>query len=73
MAPGADFGEFVSYTGTGALTHLSDESGELWQQFGTEGRSTFLFVNQDGTFERTSYGQMDQDRLESEVQDLLAR
>jgi hypothetical protein len=73
MAPGADFGAFVTETGTGDLPHLDDESGELWARFGTEGRSTFMFVNQDGTYELTSYGQMDQARLEAEVDELLAR
>jgi len=71
LAPGADFGEFVEYTGTGAITHLNDETGELWPRFGATGRSTFLFVNDDGTIlDRTEYGDMDEERLTEEVERL---
>ena len=72
LAPGADFGAFVTRTGTGAFPHLNDETGKLWKQLGASGRSTFLFVNADGTYQRTTYGSMNQKRLESMVQDLIA-
>jgi hypothetical protein len=72
LAPGADFGAFVDYTGTGELTQLNDESGSLWAQLGATGRSTFLFVNNDGTFSRTGYGQMDEAKLESQVKTLIS-
>ncbi len=73
LAPGADFGAFVRKTGTGGFPHLNDEAGKLWPQFGATGRSTFLFVNADGTYQRTTYGSMDRKRLESLVKDLIAR
>jgi hypothetical protein len=47
--------------------------GAFVAETGTGARSTFLFVNQDGTFEFTSYGEVDQTRLEAEINDLLAR
>lgn len=73
LAPGADFGAFVKKTGTGNFPHLNDEKGSLWGQFGTTGRSTFMFVNSDGSYQLTSYGTMNQKRLETMVKDLLAR
>lgn len=73
QAPGADFQGFVDDTGTGALVHLDDERGDLWSRFGTGGRSTFLFVNDDGSYELTTYGSVDQARLEAEVTDLIGR
>ena len=72
LAPGGDFAGFVAKTGTGAFPHLNDEAGRLWKQLGTSGRSTFLLVNQDGTYQLTSYGQMNRQRLESMVKDLVA-
>jgi hypothetical protein len=72
QAPGADLGPFIDGTGTGGFTHLDDESGELWQRFGTGGRSTFMFIDDDGTFELTSYGVVDEARLRTEVEGLIA-
>ena len=72
LAPGGDFTGFIEATGTGGFTHLNDEVGDLWQRFGTEGRSTFMFVNDDETFILTSYGVMDEDRLIQEVERLIA-
>jgi hypothetical protein len=71
LAPGADLPAFVEETGTGAFTHLDDESGTLYEQFGAGDRSTFLFVDDDGTFVRTTYGTMTEDRLNSEIEKLL--
>ncbi|WP_157246944.1 redoxin domain-containing protein [Nonomuraea typhae] len=41
--------EFVQQTGTGAITHLSDEKGEVWAKLGIASQSTFLFMNADGS------------------------
>jgi hypothetical protein len=62
----------VSDTGTGAFTHLVDESGELWERFGTSGRSTFMFLDSSGTFDLTSYGVVGEDELRSRVEALAA-
>jgi len=72
QAPGADFARFVEGTGTGDFTQLVDEDGSLWEQFGAEGRSTFLFVNDDGTFERTAFGVVDEETLTEQVERLTA-
>ena len=70
-APIADLQPFITETGTEGVTHLADESGELWDQFGTSGRSTFLFVNDDGTYQLTEYGSVDEARLTAEVERLI--
>ena len=72
LAPGADFATFIDETGTGGFTHLNDEVGDLWQRFGTGGRSTFMFVNDDETFVLTNYGVVDEARLIAEVERLIA-
>ncbi len=70
--PGADLAGFVTRTGTDGFPQLADESGELWDRFGTGGRSTFMFVNDDGTFELTSYGVVDETQLRAQVERLIA-
>ncbi|MGF1596949.1 MAG: hypothetical protein ACFCVK_08445 [Acidimicrobiales bacterium] len=72
LAPGGDFQGFIDDTGTGGLTHLNDETGDLWERFGTGGRSTFMFVDDDGSYVLTEYGTVDASRLESEIDRLLA-
>lgn len=71
-APVEELLPFVELTGTGDFTHLDDNAGDLWSRFGTEGRSTFMFINDDGAFELTSYGVADAERLVSEIERLLA-
>ncbi len=73
MAPGADFAGFVDGTGTGDFTQLVDsDDGALWDQLGADNRSTFLFVNDDGTFERTTFGVVGEDELIAQVERLIA-
>ena len=71
-APGADFAAFVDGTGTGDFTQLVDEDGSLWEQLGAENRSTFMFVNDDGSIERTAFGVVGEDELIAEVERLTA-
>jgi hypothetical protein len=61
---------FVDRTGTDGFTHLIDEDGSLWSQFGADIRSSFLFVDDDGTVQRTGYGEMDEDRLRTIVEEM---
>ena len=70
--PGSDYARFVEGTGTTEFTQLQDDSGELWDRFGTGGRSTFMFINDDGSFELTSYGVVDRDELVAQVERLIA-
>jgi hypothetical protein len=71
-APGGDYAAFVERTGTDGFTQLQDnDAGELWQRFGTSGRSTFMFVQQDGSFALTSYGVVDENELTTQVERLI--
>lgn len=72
QAPGGDYQGFIDGGGTGAFTHLQDDSGELWDRFGTGGRSTFMFVGEDGSFVLTTYGVVDEEILTREVERLIA-
>ncbi|MGI9613501.1 MAG: hypothetical protein ACR2QO_11360 [Acidimicrobiales bacterium] len=65
-------GSFIEDTGTTGFTQLDDSNGELWSRFGTSGRSTFMFVDDDGSYVLTSYGIVDEDRLVTEAERLLA-
>lgn len=58
-------------TGTDAFPQVVDLDGSLWERFGTGGRSTFLFVNDDGTFTLTSFGVIGEDELTRQVQNLI--
>ncbi len=72
QAPGADFGAFVQATGTGGFTQLQDnDAGDLYRRFGTTGRSTFLFVQEDGSFRATSFGVIGAEELTRQVNRLI--
>lgn len=64
--------EFVTDTGTGALTHAVDADGAAWQRFGVASQPAFAFVAADGTVE-TFRGSLDPDALRAAADDLLAR
>ena len=59
----AEVGEFVDFTGTGEGTHVLDEDGSLWEGFGVVLQPAFLFVNDDGTFEKAAAGVTTEDIL----------
>lgn len=63
---------FIERTGTGGFPQVADISGDLWKAFGTGGRSTFLFINDDGTSVLTTYGAVRESELTKRVQDLIA-
>ena len=50
---------------------MIDPDGSLWLQFGGEIRSSFLFVGDDGSVQRTGYGEMTEERLTETVQGLI--
>jgi hypothetical protein len=72
QADASEMATVVDRTGTGGFTHLVDVDGSLWAQFGADIRSSFLFIGDDGSIQRTGYGEMDEDRLRSIVEDLAA-
>ncbi len=72
QSPGGNYASFVENTGTDGFTQLQDDdSGELWERFGTDGRATFFFVNQDGSFSQTSFGVIGAEELTNQVQKLI--
>ena len=62
---------FVDRTGTSEFPQIADVDGTFWEAFGTGGRSTFLFINDDGTSELTTYGAVGGEELASRVQALI--
>ncbi|HEX4817165.1 MAG TPA: redoxin domain-containing protein [Nonomuraea sp.] len=63
--------EFVQRTGTGSLTHLSDERGEVWTRLGVSQQSTFVFMRPDGSTEKAS-GPLGKEQLDGHVRALLS-
>lgn len=53
---------FVSETGTGAITHLADVDGTLWNRFGVVSQPSFVFVDRSGVA-RSFTGSLDGDEL----------
>ena len=68
----ADMREFVAGTRTGAMTHVVDADGALWQRFGVVAQPAFAFVGADGSV-RTFGGSLDQQSLRQAVDELLER
>ena len=58
-------------TGTDGFEQVIDPDGSLWLQLGAEVRSSFLFVGDDGSVQRTGYGEMTEERLTETVQGLI--
>ncbi|WP_300009035.1 hypothetical protein [Pseudonocardia sp.] len=66
----ADMRGFVADTGTGALTHVVDEDGALWQGFGVVAQPAFADIAADGTV-TVSRGGRDVDELRAAADALL--
>lgn len=64
--------DFVERHGLGGFPHLVDDDGELWARFGMTSRSTFAFVDDDGSVARTTFGVLGEDELERRIDELLA-
>ena len=60
--------EFIERTGVESLEHVPDETSGLWERFGVTRQRTYVLLNDDGTFEVTGYGSLEQDVL-----DLIAK
>ncbi|MBE3012464.1 hypothetical protein IL992_25195 [Microbispora sp. NEAU-D428] len=63
--------EFVQQTGTGGLTHLSDEKGAVWAKLGVASQSTFLFMRPDGTTTKAT-GPLGAEELAAHLEKLRA-
>lgn len=53
---------FVADTGTGKLTHITDTTGAIWQQYGIVTQPAFAFIHPDGTTQ-TFVGALDTESL----------
>ena len=65
--------DFVDRHGLDGFPHAIDPDGSIWLRFGSITRSAFVFVDDDGTFETTSYGVLGEDTLEDRIDELLSR
>jgi thiol-disulfide isomerase/thioredoxin len=65
--PGA-MAEFIEMTGTDELTHLNDEEGAVWRQFGITAQSTFAVLDENGVVTYT--GHLEPDELAGRVAEL---
>ena len=68
FASAEDFPEFIANSGTGTISHIEDETQEIWNRFGITQQSTYVYINDDGTFQQAGYG-----NLAGDVAALLAR
>ena len=62
---------FVERFGVDAFPQAFDESGDLRADLGGRSRSTFLFIDDDGTTTLTQYGQVDAEALRRLTQELI--
>lgn len=67
LASVEDFDAFVESTGTTDFDHVSDADGEIWERFGVTQQRTYIYINDDGTWEQGSYGTLGQ-----RVEELIA-
>ena len=68
LASAGEFPGFIEATGTGGITHVSDETGEVWSRFGVTQQRTYVYINDDGTSRIAGYG-----NLAGAVADLIAQ
>lgn len=65
-----DMRAFTADTGTDHLTHVVDEDGRIWSDFGVVSQPAFAFVHSDGTFE-TVAGTLSDEDLDARVRQSL--
>lgn len=65
--------DFVEDHDLDGFPHVYDADGSIWQRFGTITRSAFVFVNDDGSIEKTEYGVYSIEEIEERIDDLLSR
>jgi len=61
FASAGDFEGFIENTGTGLIEHISDEDLEVWGRFGVTQQSTYVYIDDDGTFRLSGYGSLAED------------
>ena len=61
--------QFIADTGVGNVTHVADETGTIWREFGVPTQPAFAFIDDDGSVQLV-IGRQGQQSL-SEVADRL--
>jgi thiol-disulfide isomerase/thioredoxin len=64
----AAMADFIEMTRTDGLTHLNDEEGVVWRQFGITEQSTFALLDENGVVTYT--GHLEPDELAGRVAEL---
>ena len=59
--------DFVASTDTEDLIHIPDEQGVIWERFGVSEQSTYVYIDDDGSWRTAGYGS-----LASDVEALIA-
>lgn len=62
--------DFVSDTGTGGITHLNDDSGDIWASYEIYAQPGFAFITDDGRLE-TFVGSLGGDALADIIDKLI--
>ncbi|MEU4695400.1 redoxin domain-containing protein [Actinoplanes sp. NPDC023714] len=62
--------EFVAEMQVGAVPHISDPAGRIWQRFGIAQQSWYVFVDADGTISHRGY--LDDLQLTEKVREFTA-
>ncbi|MEM9713787.1 MAG: redoxin, partial [Actinomycetota bacterium] len=62
---------FLEDTGVGNMTHVADENGSIWQEFGVTSQPAFAFIDDDGSIQ-VSLGRQGQESLTAIAEELLA-
>ena len=68
LALSDDSQRFLNRHDAEGFPHVDDEAGTLWDAFGVTQQSTYVFINDDGTWRISEYGS-----LRSDVEDLIAQ
>ena len=58
---------FIDTHSAGAFQHVDDDTQQLWTRFGVTNQSSYVFINDDGEFRVSGYG-----NLEGDIEGLLA-
>ena len=61
---------FIDDTGTGGMTHVADEAGDVWNAFGIYAQPAFAFIDDTGEIE-TFIGGLRADDLADRIEELL--
>lgn len=67
----ADMEEFISDTGTEGLTHVVDDTGDIWSSYDVAAQPAFAFIGDDGSVD-VVVGALGEDAFMEKLDDLAA-